>query len=65
MFGNMKIGQCLTLAFSIALLGLVIVGFVGIANMLAIHENIVLLGYDRFPKVTWAQNIIDAANEGA
>ena len=65
MFGNLKIGQRLTLAFSIALLGLVIVGVVGVVNMLAINSNIQMLGHDRFPKVTWAQNIIDAANEGA
>lgn len=65
MFGNMKIGQRLTLAFSIALIGLVIVGIVGVFNMLAINANIQMLGHDRFPKVTWAQNIIDAANEGA
>ncbi len=65
MFGNLKIGQRLTLAFSIALLGLVIVGVVGVTNMLAINSNILMLGHDRFPKVTWAQNIIDAANEGA
>ena len=63
MFGHLKIGTRLGLAFAITLLLLVVVAAIGTLRIAALDREIHLMIDDRFPKTVQANEIIDAINE--
>jgi methyl-accepting chemotaxis protein len=58
-FGHLKIGTRLGLAFAITLLLLVVVAAIGTLRIAALDREIHLMIDDRFPKTVQANEIID------
>ncbi|MFW9620558.1 MAG: methyl-accepting chemotaxis protein [Macromonas sp.] len=63
MFGHLKIGTRLGMAFAITLLLLVLVAAIGALRIATLDDEIDQLINDRFPKTVQANDIIDAINE--
>ena len=61
----MKIGMKLGVAFAALCVIIVVLIYLGINTASTLNESVQLLANDRFPKTVWANNIIDAVNEGA
>lgn len=61
----MKIGQRLSIAFGLSLLGMFLIGVVAVFDLLALKNETHTLGYERFPTTIWANNISSAVNENA
>ncbi|HIJ58996.1 MAG TPA: methyl-accepting chemotaxis protein [Nitrospirae bacterium] len=62
MFKNMKIGTRLGLGFGLVILSLVIISLLAVTRLANIGETIDKIVNDRFPKVVWANDIIDNLN---
>ena len=61
----MKIGMKISLGFAITIVLIVIIALVSISGLSGLNENVDNLVHDRYPKTVWANNVIDAINEGA
>lgn len=61
----MKIGMKLGIAFGALTVIIVILVYLGISASSSLNQQVQNLANDRFPKTVWANNIIDAINEGA
>jgi methyl-accepting chemotaxis protein len=62
MFKNMKIGVRLGLGFSLVVLLLIAIAFIGITRLGNMNENIDNLIGDKYPKTVWANEIRDNVN---
>ncbi len=61
----MKIGMKISLGFAITIVLIVIIALVSISGLSGLNEDVDNLVHDRYPKTVWANNVIDAINEGA
>lgn len=61
----MKIGMKLGIAFSALTVIIVILVYLGISAASSLNDQVQDMANDKFPKTVWANNIIDAVNEGA
>jgi len=61
----MKIGMKLGIAFSALTVIIVILVYLGISAASSLNDQVQDMTKDKFPKTVWANNIINAINEGA
>jgi len=62
MLNNLKVGTKLAIGFTLAILALLIVATIGIMRVSTIAGEVDTMANDRFPKVVWANDIIDNVN---
>ena len=65
MLKDLKIGTKLFAGFGIAVLSLIVLLIFSIVNLSSLNDEIDDLAHDKFVKVVWANNIIDAVNNEA
>ena len=61
----MKISTKLALGFGSLIVFIAIISFLSLSNMSKLNNSVQELANDRFPKVVWSNNIIDAINDAA
>ena len=59
---TMKVGTRLGLGFGAVVVLLIIVAILGIMNMRALQHDVDTMANDKFPKVVWANNMVDGVN---
>ncbi len=65
MFKNLRIGVRLGVGFGLMVLLLVIISFASYMRLSQLNESIIEITEDRFPKTTWANDVIDQLNVSA
>ncbi|NLH49744.1 MAG: HAMP domain-containing protein [Myxococcales bacterium] len=65
MFRNMKIAKRLMLAFAMIVVLLTIISVLSITRLSEVNKCTVIITEDRYPKTTWANDVIKGINEAA
>ena len=65
MFNNLKIGPRLNLGFAVVLILLVIIAVTGTSALKGLNDEIDNMVHDKYPKTTWATDLVRAMNQVA